>query len=57
MAAVSSLFYLVPIVAAVFAWALLGERLSALALAGMVVTVAGVALVTRAPRGGAVSGR
>lgn len=47
IAAVSSLFYLVPVSAALLAWLLFDERLGIMALAGMVVTVAGVALVTR----------
>lgn len=49
VAAVSSLFYLVPLSAAVLAWVLFDERFSGLALIGMVVTVVGVALVTRGP--------
>lgn len=44
---VASLFYLVPPVTALMAWALFGERLGPLALAGMGVTAAGVALVLR----------
>ena len=44
---VASLFYLVPPVTALMAWALFGEALGPLALAGMVVTAAGVALVLR----------
>lgn len=44
---VASLFYLVPPVTAVFAWMLFGETLGALAVAGMGVTVTGVALVTK----------
>jgi drug/metabolite transporter (DMT)-like permease len=47
MTAVSSLFYLVPLSAAVLAWALFDERLAGSALIGMVVTVVGVSLVTR----------
>jgi len=42
---VSSLFYLVPPATAVEAYLLFGERLSALALLGLAVTAAGVALV------------
>jgi drug/metabolite transporter (DMT)-like permease len=42
---VVSLFYLTPPITALMAWALFGERLTALALAGMAVCVAGVALV------------
>lgn len=44
---VASLFYLVPPVTALMAWALFGEKLGPLALAGMAVTAAGVALVLR----------
>lgn len=44
---VSSLFYLVPPTTAFFGWAVFGETLSVLALAGMAVAVAGVALVNR----------
>ena len=42
---VVSLFYLTPPMTALMAWALFGERLPALALLGMAVCVAGVALV------------
>lgn len=41
----ASLFYLVPPVTAVTAWALFGETLGPLALSGMAIAVAGVALV------------
>ena len=44
---VTSLFYLVPPMTAVLGFAAFGETLSALALAGMGVAVAGVALVNR----------
>lgn len=44
---VAALFYLVPPTTAVMAWLLFDERLGALALAGMAVTVVGVALATR----------
>lgn len=44
---VSSLMYLVPAVTAVMAWLMFGETLSLLALVGMLVAVAGVALVVR----------
>jgi drug/metabolite transporter (DMT)-like permease len=47
---VTSLFYLVPPVTALMAWALFGERLPPLALAGMAVCVAGVFLVNWRPR-------
>lgn len=46
-ARVASLFYLVPPVTAVIAWAMFDERLGALALAGMAMTVVAVALVNR----------
>ncbi|MCP5366469.1 MAG: DMT family transporter [Hyphomicrobiales bacterium] len=46
-AKVASLFYLVPPVVAVIAYFLFGETLGPLALAGMALTVVGVALVTR----------
>ncbi|MCG5238250.1 DMT family transporter [Azospirillum doebereinerae] len=46
-AKVSSLFYLTPPVTALVAWALFDERLGAVALLGMGVAVAGVALVNR----------
>jgi len=44
---VASLFYLVPPVTALMAWALFGEKLGPLALGGMAVTAVGVALVLR----------
>ena len=44
---VSSLMYLVPPVTASLAWALFGEVLTLTGLAGMVLTVIGVALVLR----------
>jgi drug/metabolite transporter (DMT)-like permease len=44
-ARVSSLFFLVPPVTALVAWMVFGETFGPLALAGMVVTVIGVALV------------
>ncbi len=46
-ARVASLFYLTPPVTALVAWAMFDERLGAVALAGMAVAVAGVALVNR----------
>ncbi|MBP2299267.1 DMT family transporter [Azospirillum picis] len=46
-AKVASLFYLTPPVTALVAWAMFGERLGLLALAGMAVAVCGVALVNR----------
>jgi drug/metabolite transporter (DMT)-like permease len=47
---VASLMYLTPPTTAVFAWLLFGERLGALAWTGVVVTMAGVALVLKAGR-------
>ncbi|WP_448188155.1 DMT family transporter [Azospirillum sp. sgz301742] len=47
-ARVASLFYLTPPVTAVVAWAMFDERLGVIALAGMAMTVMGVALVNRA---------
>lgn len=44
---VASLFFLTPPVTAVMAWALFGEALPPIALAGLAVSAAGVALVTR----------
>jgi drug/metabolite transporter (DMT)-like permease len=46
-AKVSSLFYLVPAVTALMAFALFDERLSPTALVGMAVAIVGVALATR----------
>jgi drug/metabolite transporter (DMT)-like permease len=46
-ARVASLFYLVPPVTALMAWALFDERLGMLGLAGMAVAAMGVALVVR----------
>jgi drug/metabolite transporter (DMT)-like permease len=46
---VTSLFYLVPPVTALIGYGLFGETFGPLALAGMAVAVAGVALVTRRP--------
>jgi drug/metabolite transporter (DMT)-like permease len=46
--AVTSLMYLVPPTTAVMAWLAFGEHLTALMLAGMALTAAGVALVVRA---------
>lgn len=45
---VAALFYLVPAVAAFFGWILFGETLTPIQIAGMVVTVAAVALVSKA---------
>lgn len=44
---VTGYMYLVPAVTALMAWLMFGERLAATAIAGMVVTIAGVALVVR----------
>jgi drug/metabolite transporter (DMT)-like permease len=44
---VSSLFYLTPPVTAVMGWLFFGDRLGAIALIGMAVVVAGVALATQ----------
>ncbi|HEY9548986.1 MAG TPA: DMT family transporter [Kiloniellaceae bacterium] len=50
-ARVSSLFFLVPPVTALVAWMVFGETFGPLALAGMVITVAGVAVVNLEKRG------
>jgi drug/metabolite transporter (DMT)-like permease len=50
VAGVASLFYLVPPVAAVMAFALFDERLSPVQIIGMIVAAAGVALANRANR-------
>ena len=47
---VASLMYLTPPTTALFAWLLFGERLGTLAWAGVVVTMAGVALVLKTGR-------
>jgi drug/metabolite transporter (DMT)-like permease len=47
MSKVSSLFYLVPAVTALIAWALFGETLTPVQLVGMAITTIGVALATR----------
>jgi len=49
---VTSFMYLVPAVTALMAWAMFGERLGGAALLGMLVTIAGVALVVRRPARG-----
>ena len=46
---VTSLLYLVPPCTALLAWALFGESFTAIMLAGLLVTVAGVAMVVKAP--------
>lgn len=50
MAKVSSLFYLVPAVTALMAWALFGESLSLIQIGGMALATFGVGLATRTPR-------
>ena len=47
---VTSLMYLVPAVTVVLAWLMFGETLTPLAIAGMIVALAGVALVVRPAR-------
>ena len=47
VAGVSALFYLVPAVSAVMAYALFGETLAPVQVAGMAVAVVGVALASR----------
>ncbi len=47
---VTGYMYLVPAVTAVMAWIMFGERLAPTAIAGMVVTIVGVALVVRQRR-------
>lgn len=49
VARVSSLFYLVPALSALFAWPMLGEVMPPLAWAGMALAGLGVALVNRKP--------
>ena len=46
---VTSLLYLVPPCTALLAWALFGESFTATMLLGLVITVAGVAMVVKAP--------
>lgn len=53
-ARVASLFYLVPPVTALIAWMLFDERLGAVALAGMLMAAAGVALVNFSERAAAL---
>jgi drug/metabolite transporter (DMT)-like permease len=50
MAKVASLFYLVPAVTAVMAWALFGESLTLVQIGGMALATLGVGLATSAPR-------
>ncbi|MER8660826.1 DMT family transporter [Mesorhizobium sp. M1148] len=49
MSKVASLFYLVPAVTAVIAWALFGERLSLVQIVGMAIATLGVGLATARP--------
>lgn len=49
MSKVASLFYLVPAVTALMAWALFGEELSPVQVAGMVLATFGVGLATAQP--------
>jgi drug/metabolite transporter (DMT)-like permease len=49
MSKVASLFYLVPAVTAVIAWALFGERLTLVQIIGMAITTLGVGLATAQP--------
>lgn len=49
---ISSLLYLVPPLALVIAWAILGETMPPLALAGLVLSAAGVYMVNRKPARG-----
>ena len=49
MSKVASLFYLVPAVTAVIAWALFGEQLSLVQIAGMAIATLGVGLATARP--------
>lgn len=49
MSKVASVFYLVPAVTAVMAWALFGEHLNLVQIAGMAITTLGVALATTQP--------
>ena len=52
----ASLFYLVPVVTALLAYILFGEKLDALSIAGMVVCAAGVVIVNRGARLAPVAG-
>ena len=51
MSKVASLFYLVPAVTAIIAWALFDERLNLLQIAGMAIATLGVALATARANG------
>ncbi|MER8430856.1 DMT family transporter [Mesorhizobium caraganae] len=52
MSKVASLFYLVPAVTAVIAWALFGEQLSLVQIVGMAIATLGVGLATARPANG-----
>ncbi|MGX5845905.1 DMT family transporter [Mesorhizobium sp. PL10] len=52
MSKVASLFYLVPAVTAVIAWALFGEQLSLVQIVGMAIATFGVGLATTRPAKG-----
>ncbi|MGX9142752.1 DMT family transporter [Mesorhizobium sp. 128a] len=52
MSKVASLFYLVPAVTAVIAWALFGEQLSVVQIVGMAIATFGVGLATARPAKG-----
>jgi drug/metabolite transporter (DMT)-like permease len=49
MSKVASLFYLVPAVTAVIAWALFGEQLNMVQIVGMAIATLGVGLATARP--------
>jgi drug/metabolite transporter (DMT)-like permease len=57
MSKVASVFYLVPAVTAVMAWALFGERLDLVQMVGMAITTFGVALATAQPGTRALASR
>jgi drug/metabolite transporter (DMT)-like permease len=57
MSKVASVFYLVPAVTAVMAWALFGERLDLVQIVGMAITTFGVALATAQPGTRALASR
>lgn len=54
MSKVASLFYLVPSVTAVIAWALFGEQLNLVQLVGMAIATLGVGLATARPAKGRI---
>ena len=54
---VSSLFFLVPACTALLAWPMFGERMSPMALAGMVIVMMGVAIVNLERRPSPTDGR